>query len=188
MVPKYTAPYTENNVSIASQTSSNTLTSEYISNKVFRKDNIYFIPVRSKMILKKVKNLDMMSASAEVAFTQLIWINLVDAPEEIQKRLGGEVPINMRINQEATNGLSQDNCNIREKKGIVTITYRDQVSLPLIAAGDLKWAPFCRYKLEYSFELSHFNIEVKGEKCQVRFNFHENVNSLEEMIGFRVED
>lgn len=44
-------------------------------------------------------------------------------------------------------GFTSDNSNVREKDGIITITYRGEAEVPI--DGELTWAPFTNFKLEF---------------------------------------
>ena len=57
-------------------------------NKVLLFDNnTYFLPVKSKLLLKGIKNFDIQSSTGTILFTLLVWINLKGVPKEIEDRL-----------------------------------------------------------------------------------------------------
>lgn len=50
-------------------------------------NNTYFLPIKSKLLLKGIKNFDIQDSSGTILFTLLVWINLKGAPKEIEDRL-----------------------------------------------------------------------------------------------------
>lgn len=65
------------------------------------------------------------------------------------------------------------------------MTYRGEAEVPI--DGNMRWAPFCTFRLEFHFELTHIEIKVDGKRKILRFNFHENSNCIDEMIGIKLD-
>ena len=123
-----------------------------------------------------------------VSYTHLVWFNVKGLPAQIKAKLNGSTPIKYRINQDDMEGFSNENSNIRiSKDDVVTITHRNQTELPLF--GDIRLAPFSTFKMEFVFELTHFELDIDGKHYIVRFNIHTSRDSIdgEKMMFIKLE-
>jgi hypothetical protein len=133
----------------------------YSRNLLLFDGDTYLIPTKTFLILKRLKKIDMKEGAVTVDYTHLVWMNLKGLPAEIQQKLSGEEPIKYRINQTDIPGGFQHpvNSNIRKSKDdILTITYRGEAELPMF--GDIKFSPFSNFKMEFVFELTHFELDI----------------------------
>jgi len=83
-------------------------------------------------------------------------LNVKNAPEELKKKLMANVKY--RIGYDSEDSFNHENSNIREKDGLITITYRG--SKQLIVHGNMTLFPFHRFYVEFHFEISHLEIEL----------------------------
>jgi hypothetical protein len=80
---------------------------------IFTSGDTYVLPVRCKLLLKKLHKMGMQVGEEVVVFTFLLWIYLKDVSEEIRESL--RTKIKYRIGFGLEEEFSQDNSAIREK-------------------------------------------------------------------------
>jgi hypothetical protein len=79
--------------------------------------------MRSKLLVKGLSNFDQEKGTIDLSYTFLLWLNCKGAPKEILNRLLKE-KITYRIGIDSEENFTPQNSNIREKDGLITVTYR----------------------------------------------------------------
>ncbi|CDW83184.1 UNKNOWN [Stylonychia lemnae] len=172
-------------------------------NKVLiHNDKTILIPARTKLLLKRIKEVDMNRGICVLNYTQLVWLCCAGLPEKLVTEL--KTNLKYRVGFDTEESFTPENSAIRESNGWITITYRG--SKELIIYGDMTWVPFHLFFVEFHFELSHLEINLELDKFAksfvdknawntsekqtksfiVRFLLHEN-HQQNEMVGIKID-
>ena len=48
--------------------------------------DVYMIPCKTKLLVKRIKSVDMTAGTVTFNYTQLVWVNVKGAPDEIKEK------------------------------------------------------------------------------------------------------
>ena len=93
----------------------------------FGKD-VYVLPCKTKLLVKRIKSVNMDDGIVTMNYTQLVWINVKGAPKEISDKFEPDenFKLKYRIEFQEESVFDMENSAIRRKNDEVTITFRGE--------------------------------------------------------------